>query len=84
VSHHAQLNNKSLLFSLNIWVFCLHIHLYITRRPEEGIKYPGTGFTDGCEPPRGCWELNLGLLEDQQVLLTTELSIQSPTVRFFN
>jgi hypothetical protein len=25
-----------------------------------------------CEPPRGCWGLNQGLLYKQQVLLTTE------------
>lgn len=30
-----------------------------------------------CEPPRGCWESNLGALHDQPVLLTTELYIQS-------
>lgn len=31
---------------------------------------------DGCEPPGGYWELNYGPLEDQPVLLTTELSPQ--------
>jgi hypothetical protein len=25
---------------------------------------------DGCEPPRGCWELNWGPQEEQSVLLT--------------
>ena len=30
---------------------------------------------DCCEPPCGCWELNLGPLEEQQVLLTTEPSL---------
>ena len=29
-------------------------------------------FTDGCEPPCGCWELNSGPLEEQSVLLTAE------------
>ena len=33
--------------------------------------------TDGCEPPCGCWELDLGPLEEQSVLLTTEPSLQS-------
>jgi hypothetical protein len=28
--------------------------------------------TGGCEPPRGCWDLNLGPSEEQSVLLTTE------------
>ena len=32
--------------------------------------------TDGCEPPRGCWELNSGPLEEQLVLLTAEPSLQ--------
>lgn len=30
---------------------------------------------DGCEPPRGCWELNLGLLEES-MLLTAETPLQ--------
>jgi hypothetical protein len=34
--------------------------------------------TDGCESPCGCWELNSGPLEEQSVLITTELSLQSP------
>lgn len=29
--------------------------------------------TDGCELPCTRWELNLGLLQEQQVFLTTEL-----------
>jgi hypothetical protein len=29
--------------------------------------------TDGHEPPCGCWDLNSGALEEQSVLLTTEL-----------
>jgi hypothetical protein len=40
--------------------------------PEEGIRF----ITDGCEPPRGCWELNLGPLEVQLVLLTAESFLQ--------
>ena len=32
--------------------------------------------TDGCEPPFGGWELNLGPLEEQPVLLTSEPSPQ--------
>jgi hypothetical protein len=45
------------------------------QRPEEGVRSPGIGVTDGCEPPCGYWELNLGPLE-QSVLLTTEPSLQ--------
>jgi hypothetical protein len=28
----------------------------------------GTGVKDGCELPCGCWELNLGPLEEQPLL----------------
>ena len=31
---------------------------------------------DGCEPPCGFWELNLGPLEEQPVLLAIESSHQ--------
>jgi hypothetical protein len=39
--------------------------------------------TDGCKPPCGCWELNLGPLEEQSVLLTAEPSLQPPYQFFF-
>jgi hypothetical protein len=25
------------------------------QKPEEDSGSPGTGVTDGCEPPCGCW-----------------------------
>ena len=34
------------------------------------------GVIDNCELPCGCWELNLGPLEEQPVLLIAELSLQ--------
>lgn len=45
------------------------------KTPEEGIRFPGTEVTDGCESPWGWWELNLGLLQ-KPVFLTTEPSFQ--------
>jgi hypothetical protein len=33
--------------------------------------------TDGCESPCGCWELNLGPLEEHPMLPTSEPSISS-------
>jgi hypothetical protein len=39
-------------------------------RPEEVVGFPETEFIDDREVPCGCWKLNLGLLEEQQVLLT--------------
>ena len=50
---------------------------------EEGIRQKikeqrshGNTVTDGCEPQRGCWELNSGLLEEQPVYLTGKPSLQ--------
>ena len=49
-------------------------------RPQEGVRCPGTGVTDGCELPCGCWELNPGPLEK---LLTAEPSLQ-PLIQWCN
>lgn len=43
--------------------------------PEEDIAFSGAG--GSWEPHYGCWELKLGSLEDQQVLLTTKPSFTS-------
>ena len=43
-----------------------------TCRPEESTR----SHLDSCESPCDCWELNSGLLEEQQVLLTSEPSLQ--------
>jgi hypothetical protein len=55
---------------------CLHVHLF------EGARSPGTEVTDSCELPCGCWELNLGPLEEQPVLLTMEPSLQLRGMHF--
>lgn len=33
---------------------------------EECIGFPGIGVTEGCKPPYGGWELNLGPLKSSQ------------------
>jgi hypothetical protein len=45
--------------------------------PEEGHRVSGTRVTVGCELPCGCWDSNPGPLEEQPVLLTMVLSLQS-------
>lgn len=70
-----------IFFILYVWVFCFHVYLcticaQCLWRQEEGTWPSGTGVTDHCEPPCRCWELNLGSLEKQQVLLPTEPSLQ--------
>ena len=56
-----------------------------------GVGCPGTGVTHSCALPCSCWELNLGPLEEQPVLLTTEPSPQpqklnspKPLFRLYN
>ena len=51
-----------------IWVHCDCLQKHQKRASDPT--------TDGCEPPCGCWELNLGPLEEQSVLLTAEPSLQ--------
>lgn len=46
-----------------------------------GVWSPGIGVTH-CELPWGCWEFNLGTLEEQSVLLTPEPCLQSQKQAF--
>lgn len=45
---------------------CLHVYLCTVYIPDAH------GDTDTYEPPCECWESNMGPLEEQPVLLTTE------------
>ena len=36
-----------------------------SQEPDEDFGFSGTRVTDGCEMLGGCWEPNLGPLEDQ-------------------
>jgi hypothetical protein len=36
------------------------------------VRLSDLGVTDNCELPCGCWELNLGPLDEQSVFLTVE------------
>jgi hypothetical protein len=65
---------RCVYFILCVQMFCLCACLCTTcvqflRRPAEGVRYPGTGVTDGCEPPCRCWELNPESLEGQPLSL---------------
>ena len=50
-------------------VFFLHAPLC------EDVRSPATAVTNRCELPCECWELHVGPLEEQSVLLTTEPSL---------
>jgi hypothetical protein len=59
--------------------------LYASWMPSEdrrGHWSPWSGVVDGCEPPCGCQESNLGPLQEQQLLFTTKPSLQ-PKLSYF-
>ena len=62
-----------------MYIYVYHVHGWYLWKSEKGSL--GTGITDSCEPPCGCWELNLGLLPEQ-MLSTTEPSPQPLTSNF--
>lgn len=61
----------SLTFSLKlrfiscVQVFCQHVCLC-----TGGLQIPRTEVTDTCEVPCGCWESNLGPLEEQTMIFS--------------
>lgn len=50
-------------------LYLYHLSAWYPWKLGEGVGPSGTGVTDGYEPPCGCWELNLGPLEEQPGLL---------------
>ena len=65
--HHY---TRGLSLFLKIYLTLFYVHWC------EDIRSPGTEVTDSCELPCGCWELNLGPLQGQLVILTTAQSLQ--------
>lgn len=51
-----------------------HINAQCLRCSEEGNAFPRIGVTNVCELPYGCGHSNLGPLQEDPVLLTTESS----------
>lgn len=61
------------------FTFCMsvyHMHAWYLRMSEERVGSLGTGIMGSCEPPYKCWKLYLVPLQVQQVLLTSEPSLQ--------
>lgn len=52
-------------------------HLNAPGESGVGMIPPGTGVTEGCDMPCGCWNTNLGLLQKQHELPNTESFIQN-------
>jgi hypothetical protein len=44
---------------------------------KRGRRTPWNGVTDDCELPCGCWEANLGPLQEQPVLLINPNHVSS-------
>jgi hypothetical protein len=63
----------SFLFFLKIYLFYICEYTVAIFRHQKRASKPIAG---GCEPPRGCWDLNSGALEEQSVPLTAEPSLQ--------
>ena len=60
------LSLKKLFTCVGVLLLCIYVHHTCTvpTDSEEG-GFPGTGVTHGCKPLCGCWELNLGILQQQ-------------------
>jgi hypothetical protein len=78
-----------LIISFNLCVGLLparlsvsHISAWYLQRSEENTEFPETGVTNGFELPCGCWESNLGPLEEQPMLVTTEPSLHPRSSTF--
>jgi hypothetical protein len=72
-------SNCSLPYSSLIYIFILCILMLCLPTYQKRESNP---ITDGCEPPCSCWGLNSGPLEEQPVLLTSEIFLQPPSLLF--
>ena len=64
---------------MSVLFACMHTHHACPQYPwrsDEGIRVPGTGYMSSYEALYGTWDPNPGLLQEQQVLLTTEPPLQ--------
>lgn len=53
---------------LLIFLLCVQVSPRVSGLPEEDIRSPRTRIRAGSELPRGCWEPQLGPLEEQNPL----------------
>lgn len=56
----------------------------VPTKPKEGTRSYGIGITGGWKSPYGCRKLNPESSERPTTFLTTELSFQTPGLRFNN
>lgn len=68
--------------SVPLYVFVHHMCAWYLWRPEDGIESAGTGIKDSYKLLCRFWESKLYLIQQQQVLLTPELSLQLHLLKF--
>lgn len=74
--HFCKKNLKDLLFECFVIMYvCIYVPSTL-KSSEEGVRCLRTGVTDGCEPPYRYLELKLGSLQEHEVLLDNEPSLQ--------
>lgn len=54
---------------------CVLCACLVFAEVRRGHWIPVTYIMDYCKLPCGCWDRNMGLLEEQQMLLIAELSV---------
>lgn len=66
------------ILCMGVSTACISVHHMWTwgSRRSEGVRIPGTGVTEDCEPPRGWEQSNPGPRQKQPVLLTVEPCLQ--------
>ena len=57
--------------------------VFAPQKAENGVRSPGTGVTDDCEPPCGCWESKPEALQEQQMLFPVSPSFYLGAARFY-
>jgi hypothetical protein len=63
---------------MSVLPICAHVFVCLVLVDiRRGVRSLRTGVKNGCEAPCGCLELNLGRLQEQQMLLTMKPSLQS-------
>lgn len=63
---------------MHVYVMCVQ---YL-QRPGKDIRSPVAGVTEGCELQCGCWEPNLGPLEEWLILLMADPMILASLTQF--
>jgi hypothetical protein len=59
------LKHLLIFICMNVLPACVHVYHVCLLRSGEGVGFPGSGVTSGCEKPFGLWDLNVSPLWEQ-------------------